>query len=157
MTITAEVRTTIAAPPDRVYDLVSDVTRMGEWSPETSACEWVDGVGPVVGAKFRGHNAAGKAKWSTTCRVDVADPGREFTFSVIAPMGSMVFSTWSYRLTPDGDGTELVESMEGYRRSGALKKLISGLVTGVKDRAAHNLVTMEETLRRIKAAAEASG
>jgi hypothetical protein len=44
------------ASPDRVWELVSDVTRVGEFSPETFEAEWLGGAsGPEVGARFRGH------------------------------------------------------------------------------------------------------
>ena len=73
----------MAAPPERVWDLVSDVTRIGEFSPETFEAEWLDGAtGPAVGAKFRGHvkrNGKGPIYWAT-CTVMVSEPGREFTF-----------------------------------------------------------------------------
>ena len=46
----------MAAPPEQVWDLVSDVTRIGSYSPETFEAEWIDGAtGPAVGARFRGH------------------------------------------------------------------------------------------------------
>jgi hypothetical protein len=62
---TGTVRQLIEAPREVVYDLVTDVTRMGEWSPECVACEWVDGAtGPAVGARFRGRNRHGLARWS---------------------------------------------------------------------------------------------
>ena len=60
------------APPDDVWALVSDVTRIGSYSPETFEAEWLDGAsGPAVGAKFRGHvkrNGKGPIYW-TTCVV----------------------------------------------------------------------------------------
>ncbi len=44
----------IAAPPEKVYALVSDITRMGEWSPECRSCRWADeATGPTVGARFK--------------------------------------------------------------------------------------------------------
>src|SRR5207237_592649 len=46
----------MAAPPERIWDLVSDVTKIGRYSPETFEAEWLDGAtGPAVGARFRGH------------------------------------------------------------------------------------------------------
>src|SRR5262245_18234309 len=57
----------IEAAPQTVYALITDVTRMGEWSPETRRAEWVGGAtGPAVGARFRGHNKLGIARWSMT-------------------------------------------------------------------------------------------
>src|SRR5689334_11050854 len=91
----------VDAPPAKVYDVVSDVTRMGEWSPETTRCEWLDGAnGPAVGARFKGSNQRGIARWSTKPRVTVADPGREFAF-VVGHRGHDQ-TQWSYRFEPDG-------------------------------------------------------
>jgi uncharacterized protein YndB with AHSA1/START domain len=71
--------------PERVWELVSDVTRIGRYSPETFEAEWLDGAdGPAVGARFRGHvkrNGRGPVYW-TTCTVTAAEPGREFSFGV---------------------------------------------------------------------------
>ena len=56
------------APPEKVWDLVSDVTRIGEFSPETFEARWRRGYdGPAVGAKFKGHvkrNGVGPTYWS---------------------------------------------------------------------------------------------
>ena len=57
----------MSAPPEQVWDLVSDVTRIGSYSPETFEAEWIDGAtGPAVGAKFRGTNENGKKQWKTS-------------------------------------------------------------------------------------------
>lgn len=53
------------ADPERVWDRVSDITRMGEWSPERERAEWLEGTGAAVGACFRGYNRRGKVRWST--------------------------------------------------------------------------------------------
>jgi uncharacterized protein YndB with AHSA1/START domain len=81
----------MAAPPEKVWELVSDVTRIGEFSPETFEAEWLDGAtGPAVGAKFRGHvkrNGKGPIYW-VTCTVMVSEPGREFTFGTAGKTGT---------------------------------------------------------------------
>ncbi len=73
------------APVDKVWDLVSDVTRVGEFSPETFEAEWLDGAsGPATGVRFRGHvrrNGRGPVYW-TTCTITDCEPGREFGFAV---------------------------------------------------------------------------
>jgi hypothetical protein len=100
------------ATPEEVWALVSDVTRIGEFSPETFEAEWLDGAtGPAEGAKFRGHvkrNEKGPVYW-TTSKVLVCDPPREFTFGVLN--GNSVLNTWGYRLEPlpDGAGTAVTE------------------------------------------------
>jgi len=103
----------MAAPSERVWDLVSDVTKIGRYSPETFEAEWVDGAdGPAVGAKFRGHvkrNGRGPVYW-TTCVVVAAEPGREFAFGVGKPGHPL--NTWRYQLEPSGDGTDVTESFQ---------------------------------------------
>jgi uncharacterized membrane protein len=154
VSVTAEARVHIDAPPDAVYALVSDLTRMGEWSPETVAAQWVDGATAAVpGAWFEGTNKAGRVTWTTRCQIDVAEPGRELAWVVHA--GGAPSSRWSYRFEPAGDGTDVIESMEGFRSYGAVARIIKRVATGVGDRAKHNTAGMEATLARIKAAAEA--
>src|SRR3981189_3457866 len=102
----------MAAPPEKIWDLVSDVTKIGRSSPETFEAEWIEGAtGPAVGAKFRGHvkrNQKGPTYW-TTRMVLVCHPGREFTFGV-GKTEDKVLNVWSYRLEPAGDGTDVTES-----------------------------------------------
>jgi len=99
------------ATPEQVWALVSDVTRIGEFSPETFEAEWLDGAtGPEVGARFRGHvkrNEKGPIYWST-CRVLVCEPEQEFTFGVI--QGDTIVNTWGYRLAANSTGgTDVTE------------------------------------------------
>jgi uncharacterized protein YndB with AHSA1/START domain len=138
----------IDAPPERVYALVSDVTRMGEWSPETFHCEWVDGAtGPTVGARFKGRNKQGLLRWSTTPEVIAADPGREFSF--VTKMGDREATRWRYRMEPSGGGTELTESWETVSSPAPMK--LFGTVFR-RDQKLNDGI--RQTLERIKAAAE---
>jgi uncharacterized protein YndB with AHSA1/START domain len=147
----AEVGRGIAASPETVYDLVSDVTRMGAWSPETASCRWVGGAtGPAVGARFVGSNRRGPLLWSTACRVTAADRGREFSFTVT--LAGLPVSDWRYTFVEDGDGCRVVETWQD-RRSAAMR-LASVPVTGIADRAAHNRRGMELTLAALARAAE---
>lgn len=99
----------IAAPPSTVYRLVSDITRMGEWSPEATGGEWRDGATGAVGDWFDGHNRAGEREWSRPCQVAEAEPGRAFTFAVLGIEADCTW--WSYELEPldGGDHTRLTE------------------------------------------------
>ena len=143
----------MAASPDRVWALVSDVTRIGEFSPETFEAEWLDGAtGPEPGARFRGHvrrNGRGPVYW-TTCTVTAADAGKNFAFEVT--YGPLAISTWEYTFTPNGDNTTVVE--EWTDRRPLWMKIGSGPVMGVADRAAHNRRGMEHTLEKLKVTAE---
>jgi hypothetical protein len=144
-----EVTIHVDAPPETVYAVVSDVTRMGEWSPETVRCVWIDGAaGPAVGAKFKGSNKRGLARWSTKPTVVAAEPAREFAFVVDD------LTKWSYRFEPDGTGTRLVESFEMLEDL-PLKFRIADRAMGIKDRVADLESGMTATLGRIKRAVEA--
>src|SRR5919201_3632083 len=135
----------VDAPPARLYALVSDVTRMGEWSPETIKCDWIDG-GPAaaVGARFKGTNRRGIARWSTKPRVVVAEPDREFSFDVNG------VTRWTYRFEPEGDGTRLVESFE-MLRDRPWYFALTDRVMGIKDRRADLEQALRTTVERIKA------
>lgn len=97
----------VARPPEELYDLVSDITRMGEWSPVCKECWWDEGDGPSVGAWFTGRNEESGRTWQTRSKVVAAERGREFTFLV---NGDLV--RWSYTFAPVDGGTELTESWE---------------------------------------------
>jgi len=97
----------IAASPGDVYDLVSDLPRMGEWSPENEGGEWVaDGSGDV-GDRFVGSNRSGDRQWSVPCKVTVASRPEEFEFVTGPDDGPYV--RWSFRLEPSGSGTALCQ------------------------------------------------
>jgi len=97
----------VARSPEALYDMVSDVTRMGEWSPVCKACWWDEGDGPRPGAWFTGRNELPERTWETRSRVVAADRGREFAFMV---RGSWV--RWGYTFTPVEGGTQVTESWE---------------------------------------------
>ena len=142
----------MAAPPAKVWELVSDVTRIGEYSPETFEAEWLDGAtGPAVGARFRGHvkrNGRGPVYW-TTCTVLASEPGREFGFGVGMGAGRTV-NVWRYRLEPSGDGTDVTESFE---LPGTLALKVYWALLGWA-RGRTNRRGMQTTLERIKAEVE---
>ena len=140
----------IAAPPNVVYDLIADVTRMGEWSPECYRCEWLNGVNsPVVGARFRGYNRRGGYRWERTAVVVTADLGREFAFKTVNDRTERHETCWQYTMQPSPSGTLLTESFQF-------------LWCSLANRAAEVFIPrgrqvnrgIEETLLRVKAAAE---
>lgn len=110
-----EVTLTVAAPPEKVWALVSDVTRIGEFSPETFEARWTHGAtGPAEGARFQGHvrrNGVGPTYWSpctvSRCEEPGADGTGVFEF-VVGPPGT-AWTRWGYRLEPDGGGTRVTE------------------------------------------------
>jgi hypothetical protein len=146
---TAEVHVFVDAPPQVVYGVVSNVRRMGEWSPETTKCDWLEGAtGPEVGARFKGANKRGLLTWSTKPTVVVADPGREFAFEVGTD------TRWTYRFDADGGRTRLTESFEMLRDLRWYYALAERWLMRVKDRRADLERGMAVTLERIKRVVE---
>lgn len=144
----------IGAPADTVWAMVSDVTRMGEWSPENQGGKWLDGATAAQpGAKFRGTNRRGKRRWKSVATVVEAEPGRRFSFRVTAGGGFKV-AEWSYSFEPTATGCRVTETWKDQRSR--FFKPISGLATGVTDRATYNRAGMEQTLERLAAAAEST-
>ena len=139
------------ASPEKIWDLVSDVTKIGLYSPETFEAEWLDGAtGPAVGAKFRGHvkrNGKGPIYW-TTCTVTVCDPDREFAFGVGA--SDKPLNVWGYVLEPNGDGTDVTES---FTLTPTLPLRVYWTLFGWS-RGKTNRNGMRTTLERIKAEVE---
>ncbi len=145
------VRTTIPASANAVYELVSDITRMAEFSPETVAATWLGGADrAVAGAKFKGTNAIGKLRWSTKPTVTAADPGRRFSFKVPGRFGA----TWVYLFESVDDGTLVTEQMWQDRPSPLPIRILQRRA-GVTDRAEHLRQGMALTLDRLSAAATA--
>ena len=145
----------VAAGPDVVWGLVSDLTRMGEWSPECTGVVWKGTApGPVLpsaGAVFKGRNRIGFRRWSTKGTIVAAEPNQRIAWDMSA-LG-LPGARWSYTIEPTDGGCRVTERWEDKR--GAVLNFVGPLVTGVKDRAARNEATMRITLDRLKAAAEA--
>ena len=144
----------IEAPVDEVWELVTDVTRIGEFSPETFEAEWLDGAtGPGVGARFRGHvkrNQKGPVYWSL-CEVTVCEPKRSFGFAVLA--GGKPVNNWRYDLEPVSGGTDVTES---FRLEPSLLTRIYWALLG-RFRGRTNREGMRTTLQRMKAVLEPAG
>ena len=142
----------VAAPSERVYEIVTDVAGMGRLSPECTGGRWLGGAtGPAVGARFKGTNRRGFARWSTTNEVVEADPGRAFSFKTLQSGYQ-----WTYRMEPDGDGTLVTERRDPFRKRPAVAKLFTQVLLGGEDGHTDELrAGMRATLERVKALAEA--
>lgn len=149
--LSGEVTVHMAAPPEQVWDLVSDVTRIGEFSPETFEAEWTGRwTGPEVGATFRGHvrrNGVGPVYWSP-CKVTACVPGEVFEFAV---MVGGPLNTWGYRLQAENGGTRVTEY---FRLAPSLPVRLYWLALG-RLRGRTNERGMRTTLERMRAVVEA--
>ena len=91
-----EVEVSIAATPDAVWALVSDINVPARFSREFKGGEWIDS--PGLGATFRGDNAVGEFKWSTISVVTEFEVNESFAWTV----GSVEdpVATWGFELMP---------------------------------------------------------
>lgn len=146
-----EVTVHMKAPVEDVWALVSDVTRIGEFSPETFEAEWTHGAtGPVAGARFRGHvkrNGVGPTYW-TPCTVTKADQNEVFEFAV--GLDGNALNTWGYRMQTENGGTSVTEY---FRLTPAWFMRGYWLVLG-RLRGKTNERGMRTTLERMKAVVE---
>ncbi|MFD9162596.1 SRPBCC family protein [Streptomyces sp. NPDC059558] len=111
-------RAWVDAAPDRVYDLISDVSAIGRWSPNASDVTFDRGAGPRVGAWFSGRNHKDGRQWTTRSQVVRADPGTAFAFVVGGAEDGIV--QWSWSCHPRGRGTVVEQSWQLLRLDSVL-------------------------------------
>ena len=138
----------VNAAPEVVWELVADITRMGEWSPECVRAEWEEGAtGPAVGALFRGYNKAGDYEWNAPGVVTECEAGKVFAFEV--PRESETTNIWRFDFAPNGAGTTLTESFD------AALINVEGSQANFEGRFEMLCKAINKTIANIKAAAEA--
>jgi hypothetical protein len=132
--------TTVGSSPEAVYDLLVDVSRMGNWSPVCTGGRYDDGSREW----FTGTNAIGDTTWETRCRVVAAERAREFTFVNHGRDGRHAMVQWGFLLepTPDG-GTELTQTWD----------VLAGYADGFAEEEDPGM-TLEQRLDFMKAMAE---
>ena len=140
----------VDAPAEAAWDLVADVTRMGEWSPETTGARWLGGAsGAVVGARFLGRNAQGRMRWVTLSVVEEAVRGRRFTFATYLRRGGKRYTRWRFVFEPTADGgCDVTESWELVNRFPLFTRFV---LTPEREALMHE--GMQQTLARVAAAA----
>jgi uncharacterized membrane protein len=149
-----EVRISVDADANTVWATIANLDRMGEWSPECYRVEWLDGASSPArpGARFKGWNRSGPMKWSMTCEVKEADPGRVLAWSTVQRGRELV--RWTYRLEPEANGrTELIESFV-VQYLPPVARLAEDVL--MRDRDRRRKTAMKETLERIKSVVEAA-
>ena len=149
--LTQSVSIIIERAPEEVYDMVADVTRMGEWSPVCKACWWEEGDGPSVGAVFAGRNETPERTWEMKNRVVAADRGKEFAWEVQG-----THARWGYTFAPVGGGTEVTERWDLPAEGIAFfeERLGDDAPAQIKAREQGAIVGMQQTLAAMKEAAE---
>jgi hypothetical protein len=147
------VEVDIEADADALYEMISDLPRIGEWSPECETVTWEgDVTTPVEGTTFVGRNAVGpgrRIRYTRHGRVLAADPGREFAF--ITDEGGRESTVWRYRFAPKGDGRTRVTESYQVRWIPAWARVLDVPLNRHKEL----LAGMRTTLDRLRATAEA--
>jgi hypothetical protein len=143
--------------------MISDVTRVGEWSPVCRACEWEDGSSASVGGVFIGHNVTPKRSWDMRCKVFVADRGREFAYATIGTPGGddadeCGMTRWGYTFTSVEGGTDVEES---WQLTPSALQTVNAMPEKQRDTIVETVMPitlsgMEETMTDPKRVAEAS-
>ena len=149
--LTQSVSIIIERAPEEVYDMVADVTRMGEWSPVCKACWWEEGDGPSVGAVFAGRNETPERTWEMKNRVVAADRGKEFAWEVQG-----THARWGYTFAPVGGGTEVTERWDLPAEGIEFfeERMGDDAPAQIKAREQGAVVGMQQTLAAMKEAAE---
>ena len=148
----ASVTLHMDAPPEKVWGIISDITRMGEFSPEVVEAEWLgDATGPALGARYRGRvkrNEVAPFLYWTTCEITECVPGEVFEFAVV--MRDRPVNTWRYEFEARDGGTDVTESFDlGDNLFTKVWRPLGGFL-----RERRNRRDMLSTLERVKAVAE---
>ena len=138
----------VAAPPERVWALVSDLPRLSEWSPQVFK---TFSRGTLQqGTQLFNINRRGILFWPTRSKIVRWDPGVEVAWKILENT-----STWSFTLEPTATGTHLVHRRDA--PSGLSEMSISltdRFMGGQPAFQAELQQGMRQTLQRVKAAAE---
>ena len=157
---TVEVDIRVEASPGRVWELVTDLARVGEWSPEYQGGAWHEGAdGPAVGAWFKGRNKRGDREWESDSVVVESVAAQTFAWSVSSPDNPA--ATWRFDLQPDGSGTQVRHHVRLGPGPSGLTARIAERPDREEDivsaRCAEVRRNMQATLEGLKTAAEQGG
>jgi hypothetical protein len=144
-----EVEILVHKDPGEMWDLITDVGRIGDWSPECAGAAWLDGGSAWPGARFEGHNDFGGAfKATVTCVVTEAERPAMFEWIVLDPSNAVdrPGSVWRYELSP-GDGAGQTKVLHRFVHGPGLTGLIRA-IAGSPDQAATILQDRLDQLRK---------
>jgi uncharacterized protein YndB with AHSA1/START domain len=148
-----EATVLITAPPEAVWAVVSDVTRVGEWSGECQGCAWVGGADrPRPGARFRGRNRRGGFRWTRLNEVIVANEPCELVWQTVARAPYPDSVEWHLSLTPQDGGTRVRQSFQVLHMPWWMDRAVSLAVSAHRDRTAD----LVQDLARLKAVVEST-
>ncbi len=145
---TVDIEIVASKGPDEMWDLVTDVARIGEWSPECKGGAWLDGGGPQPGARFEGYNEFPAFKSTTTCVVTEAARPSVFEWIVLDPSMDPANpgSIWRYEIEPDAERGQSVVRQRFVHGPG-----LTGLKRGMAENPDEADAILQERLDKLRA------
>jgi hypothetical protein len=149
----SRVEVVVDATVPQAWEVISDVTRIGEWSHECHAARWLGAAdGPAPGVRFRGRNRAGWARWGRTCEFVTVEPPRQVIWRTVPTLLFPDSTQWCIQLEPTSDGRTLItQSFTVLRAPWLLDRLYARLIPTHQDRdarLAQDLARVGEAARR---------
>lgn len=142
---------TTAAPPEAVWRIIADVTRVGEYSHECRGAHWKRGARQAApGVRFRGTNRSGPLIWSRSCMFTVVDPPRALAWKTVGLWAKVDSTEWRIDLEPTARGTRILQSYNVVHVAPGAEQVYWLLVKAHRDRRA----ALGDDLRRLAALAE---
>ena len=139
----ADVAVTVDVPVDAVWNVVRDVTRVGEWSHECVGAEWLDGATSAApGARFRGRNRAGLFRWGRVCEIVSAAP-HELVWRTVSTARYPDSSEWCIDLAAVDGGTKITQRFRVVRAPKVLSVVYALLIPNHRDRTAALVADLE--------------
>lgn len=147
----SRVKVIVDATVPQVWEVISDVTRIGEWSHECHAARWLGAADePAPGARFRGRNRAGWARWGRTCEIVTVEPPRQIVWRTVPTPLFPDSTQWRIKLESTSDGRTLItQSFTVLRAPWLLDRLYARLIPAHQDRDAR----LAQDLARVGVAA----
>ena len=139
----------VAAPPAKVWSLVTDLPRMSSWSPQV--LRTIVRGGPVqLGTRAFNINHRGPLVWPTRTKVVAFEPHREFAFRI-----KENWTVWSFSLEPAGSGTRVTQRRRAPEGVSGVSRGLTRIALGGQQVFTDELrAGMRQTLERVKAEAE---
>jgi uncharacterized protein YndB with AHSA1/START domain len=141
----------VAAPPSRVWELLTDFSRMPAWSPELLAMVPLRPGGLRAGQWYLGLNRRKAVVWPTRSVITVLEDGRAIAWDTRSSG-----ARWVWEIEPgESGGTRVVHRRPVPRRLTLLSRVFAPLLLGGSEEHADELEAgMRQTVERLRAAAE---
>ncbi len=147
----SRVEVVVAARPGEVWDVLVDVTRIGEWSHECRSAHWLgDDHRPRPGATFVGRNRVGWLSWSRINEIVSAEAPRELVWRTVPTPLFPDSTLWRVELQLVDGGTTIRQSFSVLRAPWLLDRVYASLIPAHQDRDSK----LKQDLIRLGAAAQ---